>query len=226
MENADHTPDARAELLSALRAMDIAIGDRRAVVEVEIAELEELERLSKNWRSRRASVEGSIDNWTHRMGSAIAAAGGEWLNSDGVLGLWTMGARGMVWLAQAARGDPDGSIVDHHRALIAHPVRGPWLIRFGVVQRWRRMAALNAAESAHFDSLDVASDLRAKWRRKQTTADQRFLVAQILEMLASLGEPQPDPDLKSRGAAYDWIKAMGGNPRFWTEPEWLTGPDA
>jgi hypothetical protein len=28
-----------------------------------------------------------------------------------------------------------------------------------------------------------------------------------------------EPNLINRGAAYDWLKEAGGNPRFWTEPK-------
>ena len=54
---------------------------------------------------------------------------------------------------------------------------------------------------------------REPWRKKDVTDDQAALIATLV---AILGESAPE--LATRGEAFDWIRARGGNPRYWREP--------
>jgi hypothetical protein len=214
--NIDHQ-----DLLDEIERMQAAIGKLCHTFEAEVAALEEQERLARNWSNRRASIVGSRDNWTHKMGSAFISAGGEDLTSEAVLGLLMCGPVGMLWLAESATRYPDATLIDHIQNIADDQHRGPFIRELGVYLCWQALSAMYHATVQAFEATDVAKDPHARWRTRPITANQRYLIACILDLLATLGTPVPDPGNIKRGAAHDWIRDHGGNPRFHSPPSWL-----
>lgn len=200
--------------------MQAAIGRLCHTFEAEVAALEELERLARNWPSRRASIVGSRDNWTHKMGSAFISAGGEGLTCEAVLGLLMSGPVGMLWLAECVIRSPNSTLIQHIQTIADDPQRGPFIRQLGVYLQWQSLAAMYHAKVEAFEASAIAQDPHARWRTRKSTAAQRYLIAQILDLLRALGTPEADPGSLSRGAAHDWIRKRGGNPRFNSPPAW------
>lgn len=210
----------RQHLLDELEKMQAAIGTLCGIWDAEVASLEELERLARNWPNRRASIVGSRDNWTHKMGSAFITAGGEGLTCEDVLGLLMCGPTGILWVAESAILSPDATLIEHIQNIADDPHRGPFIRELGVYLQWQSLAEMYRAKVEAFEATAIAQDPHARWRTRKSTAAQRYLIARILDLLRALGTPEADPGNMTRGAAHDWIRERGGNPRFKSPPAW------
>ncbi|MGH6694785.1 MAG: hypothetical protein ACREBX_05805 [Sphingopyxis sp.] len=51
------------------------------------------------------------------------------------------------------------------------------------------------------------------WRKQDVSDDQTGLVAKLCDLLG-----EKPPRLETKGEAFEWIYARGGNPQYWTEP--------
>ncbi|MEH3100601.1 hypothetical protein [Sphingomonas adhaesiva] len=82
------------------------------------------------------------------------------------------------------------------------------------------MAAARTAVPGRGRTLSLASGKAGpdrRWRKRDITAAQLFLI-RTLEALLGATFPDPPDAPATRGDAFDWIHAHGGNPTYWQEP--------
>ena len=210
-------PNHASRLAVLAGALDALIGRcDQSLVEVE-AEISELKRLAAADGKRRGEKKkGSRDPAIYRLGSVFPALGAEpgELDDLAALGLFGAGAIGLAWLCEEAIRRPEAALTDWMSAIFADPDRYEWCRAAGIVRRWRWCKKLYDDEVTRFHDAPQARNPDSGWRRKPITPGQYYLMRQACRMLGA-----PEPAVPNRGAAYDWLKEAGGNPRFWTEPQ-------
>lgn len=188
----------------------------QSLVEVE-GELAELKRLAAADGKRRGEKKkkGSRDPAIYRLGSLFPALGAELAELDDLaaLGLFGAGTVGLIWLCEEALRRPEAVLTDWMSAIFADQERYEWCRAWGVIRRWRWCKKLYDDEVTRFHDTPKAKDPDSAWRRKPVSPGQYYLVRQACRMLVA-----PEPEVLDRGAAYEWLKEAGGNPRFWSEP--------
>ena len=79
----------------------------------------------------------------------------------------------------------------------------------GAELRWEWSRALYQAEVEDFAQSPAAQNPRAAWRRKSVTRRQVYLIGEAVRCF------ELDPlNVTNRGEAYEWLRMVGGNPRF------------
>lgn len=79
----------------------------------------------------------------------------------------------------------------------------------GAELRWQWQHDLYHAEVDAFAASSAAQNQRAQWRKKPITRGQIYLIDEAIRCF----ELNP-PALTTRGEAYEWLRRVGGNPRF------------
>ncbi|WP_174279458.1 hypothetical protein [Sphingomonas bacterium] len=180
------------------------------VLEHRAAELEKLIHDAQAREHRRAAF-NARDASCYRLGSAFEPTGGLDLDPVAVAGLMALGATGLLLLVRVALASPDASLAEHLRALFRSRA-GRAIRAWGVWSRWHWLRALYLHQTEVFLNSPSGRDPKARWRAKPPTAEQTYLVTQI-----SLDLQLQPRSFATRGEAFDWIQAAGGNPRFRTE---------
>lgn len=199
---------ARAKIASAAETM--RVGDKQRVA----FDIRRRAELYRDGRSR--------NNKLFAHGSGAEVGGYIDLDDIAITGLDHHLVQYALWLATAAYKLPPGSTRGDALALIlSNPARLEWARREGARVRWHWAEAAYAEEVADFRARQASAPARLKaWRRLNVTERQCYLV-ELIRVYRDL----PTPDLSDRGAAYDWIDAQGGAPRFWSPPppapEWV-----
>lgn len=202
-----------AFVAGALDALVARCDQSLAEVEGELAELKRL--AAADGKRRGEKKKGSRDPAIYRIGSVFPALGAEPREFDDLaaLGLFGAGARGLIWLCEEALRQPEATLIDWMAAIFVEEDRYNWCRAWGVIRRWRWCKKLYDDEVTRFDQTSQARNPDSSWRRKPVSPGQYYLIRQACRMLGAA-----EPEVVNRGAAYDWLKEAGGNPRFWNEP--------
>lgn len=208
MTTAQTTADRLRDLATNLAASEDRIAGEVAIAATSAAELRRQYRAA----DKRRGGPGSADARKYALGSALVLVGIDSGDDTALLGLMAHPKRMARWMqsgASAGAGPMFGDIV---RWIFSDPARLTWCRQWGVILQWRRRAALYEQEVRRFIETGPL-DPRASWRRKPITIGQAALIDALVGLLGELA-----PDLANRGAAFEWLRARGGNPTFWREP--------
>lgn len=207
--------DATAKPIDRLRAIagDLATTEDRIAGELAIVtdSAAELRRQYQAAAKRRGGP-GSADARKYALGSTLVMVGLDGVNDTALLGLFAHPEPMAHWISEAivaGAGPMLGDIVDW---IFSDPARLAWCEQWGRILQWRHRKALYTQEVERFLQGGPV-DPKASWRRKPISIGQEALVATLCDLLRV-----PIPDLKNRGAAFEWLRMHGGNPSYWREP--------
>lgn len=175
-----------------------------------VTTLADLKRESRQYGKRRCDDEASLDNLKYYLGFGFEANKALDIDSLAFTGLLSLPAAALLSIFNAGH-HGSTSFVDLIRFALEHPALREWARAKGAWLQWKRLEAVYRREVEDFRNSDAFA--RPGWRRKSITRDQHYLIGEIKRILAT-----PDPKLATRGQAYDFIAAHGGNPRFLVEP--------
>lgn len=192
--------------VQAAQLFAMAGGAGRAT-EARVADLELLIREAQTREYRRAE-NSARDRACYRLGGAFEPIGALKLDDVQLTGFLALGTLGVLLLAKEAVSHPTLSVADLLAALFRSPA-GRVIRAHGIRLRWEWLQQLYLEETERFEQSRKGRDPEARWRYEKVTVNQTYLVGQISHLLQI--EP---PMLRNRGAAFDWIKFNGGNPRF------------
>lgn len=198
---------ARSETL---RQYAATCAERLAAIDSELAELDRLAAAHGKRRGDRRT--GGNDTQKYRLGSmfAVLASDLDQLDDLAILGLLSDGELALRLLALAAS-KHQGSLVDLIRQVLSDPSILQAFRRKGARLWWDWNRALYHAEVEAFAQSDAARDPRASWRRRPPSRRQLYLIDEAVRAF----ELDP-PTITNRGQAYEWLRQVGGNPRFST----------
>lgn len=175
-----------------------------------VTPLIDLKREIHQYGKRRCDVEASRDNLKYYLGFAFEV--NEALDVDS---LALTGLLSLPWPAFEAVLKEDirkpERVIDGLRLALRQPEVLEWARAHGVWLQWKRLEAIYREEVEDFRSSEGFH--RKGWRRRSITRAQRYLIGEIERILGI-----PVPAIATRGEAYEFIAAAGGNPRFLVEP--------
>lgn len=201
-----HQTDTRALNLR-LAELLLATGEQRVADAARANQLDAEIREAESWSMRRAARH-ERDRACYRLGSAFEP--GEALDLDDVAlcGLDHLGIHGLMMLAEMGIRHPGLSLSGLLRKLFEGE-SGPMVRAWGVWRRWHWLADFYHAETDTFLASRKGRDPRQLWRRGKVSVNQEHLIREISRYIQLVPPVFPD-----RGAAFDWIRDAGGNPRF------------
>ncbi|MEG3166366.1 hypothetical protein U1701_17390 [Sphingomonas sp. PB2P19] len=176
-------------------------------VETRVGELDALIHDAQAREHRRAAF-NLRDRAAYRLGGAFEPVDQLDLDHVALTGWLALGNIGVLLLVQSTAHAPDGSVADHLALLFQSPAGGT-IREYGIWVRWKWLRKLYREETELFLKSKKGRDPKASWRKEKATVNQTYLVAQICQDLQLQYRTFPN-----RGAAFDWIKAYDGNPRF------------
>lgn len=174
------------------------------------AQLDHLIREAETWLFRRAAY-NERDKAIYRTGAALEPCGGHLLNDIQLTGLDALGAHSVLLLAEAAANHPTAALSELMQILFSSE-HGELIREWG---RWARMqwiAALHHEQTVTFLESPAGKNPKAAWRSRRPTRRQTYLIAEIARACGI-----DEPELTTRGDAFDWILDRG-NPRYWALP--------
>jgi len=186
-----------------------------AKIAAEARRVQELRRQAHGMDKRRGGA-GSVDARKYALGSVLVLIGLGDVDDTALLGLLSQVSQVSQLRDRLHAEYSDGGFADRVKALLADPAIGPWCRQWGCVLQWRQRAPLYHAEVERFLSSGKA-DPRAAWRKRDITAGQLFLIRTLEDLLGRHFPDSPGAP-PTRGDAFDWIHAHGGNPAYWQEP--------
>lgn len=189
-------------------ATEQRIADRLAIVAERAAELRRQYRAA----DKRRGGPGSADARKYALGSVLVMVGLDGVSDTALLGLFAHPAHMARWIKAATSAGAGPMMGDIIGAIFTDPARLAWCEQWGRILQWRRRKALYDEEVARFLTTGP-TDPKASWRTRPISVGQRGLVATLCDLLAV-----PDPKLKTRGEAFEWLRLHNGNPTFWREP--------
>lgn len=198
-----------AALLSTLDACGARLNADIVVVE---DKLPELRRLAKAAPQRRGGA-GSRDAKKYALGSVLVMLGLEQVDDTVLLGLFAHPDLMLRWMAEARRTAGAQSFGALIALIMADPKRLAFCRQWGRILQWRYRKPLYDAGVTSFIECGKTGP-EERWRQHDVSDDQAALVASLCDLL-----DQPVPALTTKGEAFDWIYARGGNPEYWAEPE-------
>lgn len=198
-------------LRDAARALLEATAQDQARCAIGMADLEQLVHDAEAAAHRRAAF-NAVDRAKYRLGSAFEVHQALDLDPITLAGWLTGGPAALLLLVQVALADPDQSIASSLRSLFLSPA-GPVLRELGVWASWQRLKALYVEEVEAVQASPFGQKPNHSSRRRPPTNRQNYLVSEVCRALQI--EPR---SFRTRGEAYEWLLALGGNPRFWSEP--------
>lgn len=137
--------------------------------------------------------------------------GFERLDDTMMVGLFAHPDLMLRWLV-AAREQGPATFVNLVSRVLADPVRAAWCRDWGTYLRWERRKALYDAEVTSFIASGRTGP-KERWRRDPVTVEQAWLIELVCEL-----NGLPDPALTTKGDAFEWLYAAGGDPRFSVKP--------
>ncbi|WP_343342880.1 hypothetical protein WJT74_06350 [Sphingomicrobium sp. XHP0239] len=205
----NRTDPVLTELLEQLDGMSAALNADLVSTE---APLTELRRLANVAPHRRGGPH-SMDANKYRLGSALVLMGLEDLDVRFLTGLLARPRLMVKWMGEALLQHPDARIVSLLQTIQNSDVRSDYCRRTGAAIAWRwRKRLYDAAVRSFLESGRCGED--EPWRKRTVTVDQDYLIDEICELL-----DLPRRVFCNRGEAFDWIRAIGGNPNYWTAPD-------
>lgn len=207
--------DTAANPFDRLRAiaLDLAATDDRIAGEIAIVadSAAELRRQHQAADKRRGGP-GSADARKYALGSTLVMVGMNGVDDTALLGLFAHPDHMARWMRAAMATGAGPMLGDIVRWILLDPDRLAWCSQWGRILQWRRRKALYTQEVERFlKTGPVEPD--ASWRRKAISTGQAALVATLCDLLRV-----PVPDLRNRGAAFEWLSLHNGNPNYWREP--------
>lgn len=181
------------------------------------------EMLARSHSQRRSEVTGSRDNRVFRLGAAFETNDALDLCDIALVGV-LKDPIAMGWLHEAAATHDGGwgsepcNFVDCLRSVLSDEARREYLVYRGIWVRWKFLAHAYHADVAVFEAGKHGQDPAARWRFGKTTYRQRYLVEMISRLLASSDPEFSRPELLNAGQTHDWLRSVGGNPRFSAPP--------
>jgi hypothetical protein len=160
----------------------------------------------------RASQPGSPDNQRHALSFSYVVYDQLQLHPLEVLGLEALGPLGLSWKLDAAQkgGWAAGPVLT--AAVLADEARARACRLIGAAVSWRYQRSAYNAQVAEFERLIAAG--KVEWRTRTVTAEQKYLLMRITEIIRADNPYFEEPTPRNRGEAFDLIKALGGNPLF------------
>ena len=178
--------------------------------EIKVGDLDELIQKAAAREHRRAA-HNLRDARCYRVGSSFEPVGALDLDPTALAGWLASGNAGVLALAQIGLSNPGDSIPELLARLFRSRIGGE-LRALGVHARWMHRSVLYRQEVDEFRASPAFS--KRGWRSKPPTANQLYLVDEI-----ALARQIEKPKLTTRGDAFEYIEAAGGNPVFGREPE-------
>ncbi|MFK4004438.1 conjugal transfer protein TraD [Qipengyuania sp. NPDC077563] len=178
-----------------------------SVLPVASEELAELKRQAEAAGKRRAR-----DQHRYALGGLLVAVGLENVDFYALYGLLAHIDHLLVWSVEARSVMGMSSFAQIVEQILKDPIRAEGCSEWGKYLSWERMRALYAAEVTSFNQSKNASSHK-RWRHGRITAKQHYLIAEICKI-----EGLPMPIITKKGAAFEWLKDKGGNPRFKDRP--------
>jgi hypothetical protein len=175
-----------------------------------VTPLNDLKREIHQYGKRRCDVEASRDNLKYYLGFAFEVNDALDVDSQALTGLLSLPWEAFeAGLAEDIR--KPGRVIDGLRLALLQPAVLEWARAQGVWLQWKRLEVIYRQEVEDFRNSEAFQ--RKGWRRKAITRPQHYLIGEIHRILGV-----SVPPLATRGQAYEFIAANGGNPRFLTEP--------
>jgi hypothetical protein len=209
MKQDNQTNDVAADLSELLEA----IGESPAAP----PSLAQLTKEAHGLGKRRGDRIGSRDNLIYRAGYAVDAAMGLEIHPDEFGGM-------LSWPAPAFKlfhnlGCPDElSLIKLMSIVLTQPEVREWARAEGRYLQWERLALLREHETEAFKA-SAAFANPERWRSRRPTREQLYIISEICRLTDTAR-----PDIKTCGAAFDFIDNANGNPRFWVAPIRLPKP--
>jgi hypothetical protein len=175
-----------------------------------VTPLNDLRREIHQYGKRRCDKEASRDNLTYYLGFAFDVNDALNLDSLALTGLLSLPWEAFTSTFEGGAGKPV-RLIDGLRLALVQPAVIEWARAQGVWLQWKRLEAIYREAVEDFRNSDAFR--QPGWRRKRVTRAQHYLIGEIHRILGV-----PVPALATRGQAYDFIAANGGNPRFLTAP--------
>lgn len=180
--------------------------------------LAQLQKEARAFGLRRADRAGGRDSLIYRAGYAFDAIG--WLEFDAHQAAGILTSADLVREIVTAYGDEPLDVP--FSVLISLALMRPeialWADQEGRRHEWKRLRALNERETSTFKaSLEYQEP--EKWRRRSPSRAQIYLISEIVRLTETA-----DPQVTTRGEAFDFIDGAGGNPRYLRGPELLERP--
>ncbi|WIA57848.1 hypothetical protein N6H05_08660 [Sphingobium sp. WTD-1] len=195
-------------LASALGETEVRVATAVTVCAATVSELKRLHHAA----GKRRGGPASADARKYVLGSTLVLAGVGDLDDTALVGLFAHPEHMQRWMRQALNAGAGPQLGDLIRWMFEEPRRLEWCRQWGRILQWRNRQALYVAEVQSFRESGRTGP-KEPWRRKPVTIGQEALIAALVELLG-----EPAPRLSTRGEAFDWISARGGNPIYWREP--------
>ena len=202
------SPDGVAALRHALDRLDHRLDREAAIGATSLGEL----RRQYKAAPRRRGGPGSLEAQGYALGSVLMLVGAGEVDDTALLGLLAHPIRMLRWMAEAVAAGAGPKFGDVVTAVLADPARHGWCGQWGRILQWRRRKPLYDAAVASFLASGRTGEDEA-WRALPPTDGQMALATTLAALLGD-----PVPDLATRGEAFAWIFARGGNPAYWQEP--------
>lgn len=193
-----------ARLFATLDALHGSISSELTLVEDSIAEQRRQAHAATKRRKRDAA--------RYVLGGTFMALGFDRLDDTMLVGLFAHPDLMLRWLVEAREARGPASFADLIARILADPVRSAWCREWGVYLRWDRQKQLYDAEVASFIASGRTGP-KERWRRDPVTVGQAWLIELVCELAQ-----MPNPALATKGEAFEWLYAAGGDPRFATKP--------
>ncbi|MBN8807816.1 MAG: hypothetical protein J0I47_06225 [Sphingomonas sp.] len=148
----------------------------------------------------------------YALGGALTVLGFERIDPIAITGLLGNPRRMLTWLVDARAVIGDAPLADLVDAVFEHADRYDWCRQWGVHIDWLHGKALYDAAVTSFVT-SGRTGANERWRRDTITADQEQLISRICTW-----RQITEPKVTTRGEAFDWIYAAGGNPTWWGPP--------
>ncbi|RSU75862.1 hypothetical protein BRX37_10235 [Sphingomonas sp. S-NIH.Pt3_0716] len=200
---------SRAQSLAASLQQRSAEYDRR-LSQID-DELGELNRLAAAAGKRRGDKKpGGDDTQKYRLGSIFSVLSSRFVELDdlALLGLLA-DAHYTITLLHFSVIDDGASLLDVFNQLLLDPILAQKFRDEGAKLRWEWNRALYVSEVESFAQSKAAQNQRAAWRRKPPTRGQIYLISEAVRAF----DFDP-PIVSTRGEAFEWLRKVGGNPRF------------
>ena len=175
-----------------------------------ITPLSDLRREIHQYGKRRCDAEASRDNLKYYLGFAFEVNQALDVDSLALAGLLSLPWQAFATLFMDVSRVPD-RVIDGLRRALTNPSVLEWAQAQGVWLQWKRLEAIYRQEVDDFRNSDAYG--QKGWRRRSITRPQHYLIGEIHRVLGV-----QLPALATRGQAFDFIAANGGNPRFLFEP--------
>jgi len=207
----DYEAERQADFAALMATIDgkVLAVDRQ--IEIAAESLGELRRQAQALSKRRGGP-GSRDALKYALGSVLAMLGLADIGDTALLGLFAHPMAMTRWMARELTRTPGADFGDLIATVLADERRRSWCEQWGRILQWRhRKPVYDAAVQSFIDSGRTGPS--EPWRRHDITVDQQSLMLTLADLLG-----EPIPDIRTKGAAFDWIYERAGNPTYWAEP--------